>query len=76
MFDVDVYLHSGEVVYRHFTYTDCSVQNYWVDTEFDKEETYSGKTKFAIVDKFEFQCNGFKLMNPIYERFLKEEGIR
>jgi hypothetical protein len=72
MFNVDVYLYSGDAVYRHFTYKDCSIGNYWVDTEFDKEETYSGKTKFAIVDKFEFQCNGFMLKNPIFEQHLKE----
>ena len=72
-FDVDVYLHNGGTIYRHFVYSDCNVQNYWVDTEFDKEETYSGKTKFAIVDKFEFLCSGYELDNPVYEKILKNK---
>lgn len=73
-FEVDVYLHNGDTVYRHFSYTDCNVQNYWVDTEFDKEETYSGKTKFAIDDKFEFLCSGYELMNPVYEKMIKDKA--
>lgn len=73
-FEVDVYLQNGDAVYRHFSYTDCSVQNYWVDTEFDKEETYSGKTLFAVVDKFEFLCSGYELMNPAYEKMLKDKA--
>ena len=72
-FDVDVYLHNGDSTFRHFVYTDCSVQNYFVDTEFDKEETYSGKTKFAVVDKFEFLCRGFDLENPVYDKMLKDK---
>ncbi|HSB57707.1 MAG TPA: hypothetical protein VLD38_07860 [Nitrosopumilaceae archaeon] len=73
-FDIDVYLQRGDSTYRHFTYTDCKVQNYWVDTEFDKEETYSGKTQFAVVDKFEFLCSGYELMNPVYEKMIQDQA--
>ncbi len=73
-FEVDVYLQNGDTVYRHFVYTDCSVQNYWVDTETDHEESYSGKTQFALVDKFEFLCSGYELMNPSYEKMLKDKA--
>ena len=73
-FEVDVYIHKGGSVYRHFSYTDCNVQNYWVDTEFDKEESYNAKTKFAVVDKFEFICSGYELMNPPYEKMIKDEA--
>ena len=72
-FDVDVILHRGEQPYRQFTYSDCQINNYNVFTEFDKEETFSLKTKFAIVDKIEFQCRGFALVNPTYEKTLEDQ---
>lgn len=72
-FDVDVILHQGEQQYRKITYSDCQIKNYNVFTEFDKEETFSEKTKFAIVDKIEFDCRGFALGNPSYEKILEEQ---
>lgn len=72
-FDVDVILQQDEQQYRKFTYSDCQVKNYNVFTEFDKEETFNGKTKFAIVDKIEFECRGFALGNPSYDSMLEEQ---
>ena len=75
-FDADVIFYHGEQPYRKFTYSDCQVNNYNVFTEFDKEETFSGKTKFAIVDKIEFQCRGFALANPVYEKMLEDQEAK
>ena len=72
-FDVDIILQQGEQQYRKFTYSDCQIKNYNVFTEFDKEETFSGKTKFAIVDKIEFDCRGFAMGNPSYDNMLEEQ---
>jgi hypothetical protein len=72
-FDVDVIFHNEPSVYRKFIYSDCQVKNYNVFTEFDKEETYQGKTKFAYIDKVEFECRGFGLGNPTYEKMMQDE---
>jgi len=72
-FDVDVIFHNDSSAYRKFLYSDCQIRNYNVFTEFDKEETYQGKTKFAYIDKIEFECRGFKLSNPSYEKMIREE---
>jgi hypothetical protein len=72
-FDVDVIFHNEPNMYRKFIYSDCQVRNYNVFTEFDKEETYQGKTKFAYIDKVEFECRGFGLGNPTYEKMLHDE---
>lgn len=72
-FDADVIFHNDSSAYRKFSYSDCQIRNYNVFTEFDKEETYQGKTKFAYIDKIEFECRGFKLGNPSYEKMTSEE---
>lgn len=72
-FDVEVIFHNDPSVYRKFTYADCQVRNYNVFTEFDKEETYQGKTKFAYIDKIEFECRGFGLENPPYEKMMQDK---
>ncbi len=75
-FEVDVYLQKDGVNLRHFAYTDCMVSDYAVDTIFDKEEGWYGKTGFAIVDSFEFECAGYKPTNPLYEMMEEEERIK
>ncbi len=64
-FDVEIMLAKGGKVIRQFNYQDCTVVSYKVDTLSDKEEAYFGKG-FAIIDQFEFECNGYKPDNPIY----------
>lgn len=74
-FDVDVYLHNDKLL-RHFVYYKCIVQDYSVTTNFDDEEAWNGDKKFAIVDEFKFQCNGYDLKNPPLEQKIKEEQNR
>ena len=71
-FDVDIYLHQEGITFRHFKYIECSVTEYEVDTLFDKEEGWHGKG-FAIVDEFEFTCNGYHPNNPLYD-LMKTNG--
>ncbi|MEX0764661.1 MAG: hypothetical protein WDZ43_00755 [Nitrosopumilaceae archaeon] len=72
-FDVDViFQHEGQP-YRQLTYSDCQVKNYNIFTEFDKDKNYNGNSKWAYVDKFEFECRGFTPVNPAYEYMLKME---
>jgi len=72
-FDVDVIFQRGEQPYRQFTYSDCQIKNYNVYTEYDKEETYNAKTDFVYLDKIEFDCRGFSLVNPTYDKMLQDQ---
>lgn len=74
-FDVDVIFQHGEQQYRQFTYTDCQIKNYNVYTEYDKEETYNAKTDFVYLDKIEFECRGFFLGNPTYDKIIKDQTV-
>lgn len=58
-FDVDIYLSDDVATNIHFSYQKCDIENYFVETLFDKEETYNGKTKFAYVEHFEIECSGY-----------------
>jgi len=58
-FDVDIYLSDDVATNIHFNYQKCDIENYFVETLFDKEETYNGKTKFAHVEHFEIECSGY-----------------
>ena len=65
-FDVDVYLNQKDNTLRHFKYVDCGVVNYKVDTLFDKEDGWNSNHGFAIIDKFVFECSGYKPINPLF----------
>lgn len=66
-FNVDVYLHTDGTVIRHFQYDDCGVTDYKIVTLFDKEEGWTTSKGFATLDEFEFECNGYKPLNPLYD---------
>lgn len=72
-FDVDVYLHKDDITLRHFKYSDCVISNYKVTTLFDKEEGWTTSKGFATIDTFEFECNGYKPNNPLFD-LMKSNG--
>jgi len=72
-FDVDVIFRHGDQPFRQFSYGDCQIKNYNVYTEYDREETYNGKTKFVYLDRIEFDCRGFALGNPTYDKMLQDQ---
>jgi hypothetical protein len=74
-FEVTIdFIQAGQPV-RTFSYGDCSVTNYKVATEFDKEEGYTtgGKTGFAVMETYTFTCNGLEPTSPIYDAMIKEK---
>jgi hypothetical protein len=73
IFDIDVLFSRGEQNYRIFSYENCKVKNYNIDTLFDKEETYMAKTKFAYVENIEFECEGLQMWNPSYKQMKKDQ---
>jgi hypothetical protein len=72
-FDVDVIFQNGNQPFRQFSYGDCQIKNYNVYTEYDREETYNGRTKFVYLDRIDFDCRGFSLGNPIYQKMLEDQ---
>lgn len=72
-FDVDVIFKKGDQAYRQFSYGDCQIKNYNVYTEYDREETYNGKTKFVYLDRIDFECRGFELGNPLYQKMIQDQ---
>ena len=64
-FDVDIILASSGDAKRVFKYTDCYVDDYNVETLFDKEEGWMGKG-FVVIDIFEIECRNYAPHNPTY----------
>jgi len=58
-FDVEIYLSDDTATNIHFIYQKCDLKDYFMETLFDKEETYNGKTKFAHVEHFEIECSSY-----------------
>ena len=70
--DIDVDIVSDGEVIRGFNYVNCRTINYDVDTNANKEESYS-KNKFALENLFDFECQGFHPNNPIYDAMFSFE---
>ena len=64
--DIDVDLVSGEEVLRGFNFVNCRIVDYVVSTSANKEESYT-KNKFALVNIFDFECQGYHPNNPTYD---------
>ncbi len=69
-FDIDVRILQNEQVLHEFNYKGCKIADYKVTTLFDADETFSGKTKFAIVDVFEFTCRGYIPATPLFDEIV------
>ena len=64
-FDVNIYLSDGAATNTHFMYKDCGIKDYFMETLYDKEETYNGKTKFAHVEHYEIECSGYHPLHQV-----------
>ncbi len=73
-FGMTVAIIHNEQVLHEFKYRECRIEDYKVDTLFDADETFSGKTKFAIIDLFEFECKGYDPNTPLFE-ILKQKVL-
>lgn len=67
-FDVEILLAKGGEVVRQFDYTGCTIDEYKVETLFDKEEGWTTSKGFAVTDEFEMTCEGYAPVNPTYEK--------
>jgi len=68
--DIDVRIIQNDQVLHEFKYKGCKLVDYKVTTLFDADETFSGKTKFAIVDGFEILCRGYDPTTPLFEKLV------
>ncbi|WP_316505892.1 hypothetical protein [Nitrosopumilus sp.] len=67
--DVDINLMYGDDVVRSFDYSGCRTIDYKVSTSPNSEESYV-KNKFALVNVFDFECQGYSPHNPIYHTMM------
>jgi hypothetical protein len=73
-FDVEILLMNEGTTIRHFSYTDCDVDDYNITTLFDNEETFSkNELKFVVADVFEFLCEEYHPHCPYCEEMMKPE---
>lgn len=72
---VQASLLDGEKLLREIDYTDCIVDSSKIVTLYDKEEGFTGKRGFAIVQQIEFSCEGMKPLNPGYDAMYPDTTI-
>ena len=63
-FEVTAEFVNGDTVIRALDFTDCRVSDFEIITYQDKEEGYTGKRGFSLVDTFDFTCAGMTPINP------------
>lgn len=66
-FDVKIIISQGQEQHRSFSYNECFINDYFVQTRTDNEEGWTQGKGFAIVDNFEIQCGSYQPNNPVYE---------
>ncbi|MFB5622331.1 MAG: hypothetical protein ACE5Q7_05305, partial [Candidatus Nitrosomaritimum yanchengensis] len=69
-FEALVEFSNGEKTLRSLDFRDCRVSGAIINTESDKEEGYTGKSGFALVNEIDFNCAGLKPLNNSYEQLL------
>jgi len=66
-FDALVEFTNGKDVLRGLEFRDCIVNDAKISTQTDKEEGFTGKSGFVIVNQFGFTCAGISPVNPHYD---------
>ena len=67
--DVEINLMYGDDVVRSFDYSGCRTTDYEVSASPNNEESYV-KNKFALVNIFDFECQGYSPINPMYDSMM------
>ncbi|MFB5604989.1 MAG: hypothetical protein ACE5R5_04420 [Nitrosarchaeum sp.] len=62
-FNVNVDFANDSKTFRTLVYSDCRIEEYKIDTLFDKEEGYTGKSGYAIIDETTVTCAGLTTKN-------------
>jgi hypothetical protein len=68
-------LLDGETLLRTINYKGCIVDSSKITTQYDKEEGFTGKRGFAIVQQTDFTCKGMNPINPGYDQLYQGYSI-
>ncbi|ABX12374.1 hypothetical protein [Nitrosopumilus maritimus] len=74
-FDATVEFSNGEKTLRGFDFRDCLVDDAKVHTVTDKEEGFTGKSGFAVVNTMAFTCSGLSPINMYYDELRGDTPI-
>ena len=74
-FEALVEFSNGEKILRSLEFRDCRVSGAIINTESDKEEGFTGKSGFAIVNEIDFNCAGLKPINIGYDQLRSDAQI-
>lgn len=74
-FEALVEFSNGEKTLRALDFRDCRVSGAIINTENDKEEGFTGKSGFALVNEIDFDCAGLKPVNESFENLSRESRI-
>ena len=66
-FDAIVEFSNGEETLRGFDFRECLVSDAQINTVTDKEEGFTGKSGFAVVNTMSFTCSGLTPTNMYYD---------
>ena len=66
-FNALVEIAKDGTVLRSLDYRDCIVDSTKITTLTDKEDGFTGKSGFAIVNQIGFTCSGLSPVNPMYD---------
>ena len=68
-------LLDGEKLLRSIDYNGCIVDSSKIVTKYDKEEGFTGKRGFALVQQTGFTCTGMHPINPVYDQLYQDYSI-
>ena len=66
-FDAIVEFSNSEKILRGFDFNECVVSDAQINTLSDKEESFTGKSGFAVVNTMSFTCSGITPVNMYYD---------
>ena len=66
-FEATVEFVKGDDVLRTLEYKDCRVSSHITKTLADKEDGFTGKSGFSVVDETGFECIGLSTVNESYD---------
>ena len=74
-FDATVEFVSGDDILRGFDFRECLVNSAQITTQTDKEEGFTGKSGFAVVNTLTFTCSGITPLNNGYDELYGDTPI-
>ena len=74
-FDVLVEFSNNDSTLRGFDFSSCRVSDAKIITQRDKEEGFTGKSGFVIVQQLTFTCSGMDAINMYYDELREDTPI-